>query len=143
MKESLQIQLAPPQAGRRPLRPSRDRGPRPDRAGGGNKLKSSRCRIAIAIIIACLAGAAGVARANCDEDCKSEYVSALGECRSQYQTRQEDLEDLESCLADTKGEYDDCIDDCTSIGAGGVVACSSRLAAITLASVPVGKPFSR
>jgi hypothetical protein len=91
-------------------------------------------------MIACLAGAAGVARANCDEDCKSEYVSALGECRSQYQTKQEDLQDLESCLADTKGEYDDCIDDCTSIGAGGVVACSSR-GAITLASASV--PGSR
>jgi len=78
--------------------------------------------------------ASRVAGATCNDDCKSEYVSSLGECRSNYEKGEEDLEDLENCLADTKGEYDDCIDDCVSMGAGGVVACASG-AAITLASM--------
>jgi len=78
--------------------------------------------------------ASRVAGATCNDDCKSEYVSSLGECRSNYEKGEEDLEDLENCLADTKGEYDDCIDDCDSMGAGGVVACASG-AAITLASM--------
>ncbi len=80
--------------------------------------------------------ASRVAGATCNDDCKNEYVSSLGECRSNYEKGQEDLEDLENCLADTKGEYDDCIDDCDSMGAGGVVACASGAKAITLASTP-------
>jgi hypothetical protein len=82
-------------------------------------------------------GAARVAGGTCDDDCKNEYVSALGECRSQYEKGEENLEDLESCLADTRGEYDDCVDACNSMGAGGVVACKSGPAAITLASMPL------
>ncbi|GEM_PF-5149355 len=62
----------------------------------------------------------------CDDDCKGEYVSNLGQCRADYSHGDEDLQDLEECLADTRSEYDDCIDDCTSLGAGGVVACSSQ-----------------
>jgi hypothetical protein len=79
--------------------------------------------------------ASRVAGATCNDDCKNEYVSSLGECRSNYEKGEEDLEDLENCLADTKGEYDDCIDDCDSMGAGGVVACTSGPKAITLASM--------
>ncbi len=69
--------------------------------------------------------AAAPAGAGCNEDCKSEYVSALGDCRAQYEKGDENLQDLEDCLVDTRGEYDDCIDDCTSLGAEGVVACAS------------------
>ena len=79
--------------------------------------------------------ASHVAGATCDDDCKNEYVSSLGECRAQYEKGKEDLEDLENCLADTKGEYDDCVDDCDSMGAGGVVACATGSAALTLASL--------
>lgn len=72
-----------------------------------------------------LAASAIPARAGCDEDCNNEYVSNLGDCRSSYEQTDRDLHDLEECLADTRGEYDDCIDDCTLLGAGGVVACLS------------------
>jgi len=78
-----------------------------------------------AFLVAALYGFAAPAIAGCNEDCRSEYASAVGECRTEYQQGDEDLQDLEDCLVDTRGEYDDCIDDCTSIGAGGVVACRS------------------
>lgn len=79
---------------------------------------------ALLLTAAVLAAAPSVG-ASCNEDCKSEYTSALGDCRAQYEKGDEDLQDLEDCLVDTRGEYDDCIDDCTSLGAGGVVACAS------------------
>jgi hypothetical protein len=92
-----------------------------------NQLKNPRRPWPIVILIAAvaLAAGAGTARASCNDDCKSEYVSAMGECRTQYEKGESDLQDLEDCLVDTQGEYDDCIDDCTSLGAGGVVACAS------------------
>jgi hypothetical protein len=74
---------------------------------------------------ACLTAYVVPAAAGCSEDCKSEYVSALGQCRTQYELGEESLQDLEDCMVDTRSEYDDCIDDCTSLGAGGVVACKS------------------
>jgi hypothetical protein len=86
--------------------------------------------IAIFLLAASLIASATVARAGCNEDCKSEYVSALGECRTEYEQGEEDLHDLEDCLVDTRSEYDDCIDDCTSLGAGGVVACKSSAAGV-------------
>ncbi len=87
----------------------------------------------IVLIMSYLAGPAAVASANCNDDCKNEYVSTLNECRAQYE-QSKDLQDLEECLADTRSEYDDCIDDCTSLGAGGVMACSSGATGLTLTS---------
>ena len=91
------------------------------------------------LVAAALALCAAPARAagGCDDDCKSEYVSALGECRAQYNQGDHDLQDLEDCLVDTRGEYDDCIDDCVTLGAGGVVACSSSGAALRLVTFTV------
>jgi hypothetical protein len=75
----------------------------------------------VAAALLLLAFAATV-RAGCDEDCKGEYLSSLGECRTHYEQGDRNVQELELCLADTRGEYDDCIDDCTALGAGGVVA---------------------
>ena len=82
-----------------------------------------RFGIVIVVVMSGLAGHAAVASATCNDDCKNEYVSSLNECRAQYE-QGKDLQDLEECLADTRSEYDDCIDDCTSLGAGGVMACA-------------------
>jgi hypothetical protein len=79
----------------------------------------------IVLVMGCLAGSS-VVGANCNDDCKNEYVSGLSDCRSQYD-QSKDLQDLEECLADSRSEYDDCIDDCTDLGAGGVMACSSAI----------------
>ncbi len=76
-------------------------------------------------VAASLAISAAPAGASCSTDCKNEYVFALGECRSDYERGDENLQDLEDCLVDTRSEYEDCIDDCTSLGAGGVVARES------------------
>ena len=81
---------------------------------------------AIVLVMGCLAGSSAVAGANCNDDCKNEYVSGLSDCRTQYD-QSKDLQDLEECLADSRSEYDDCIDDCTDLGAGGVMACSSAI----------------
>ncbi len=89
--------------------------------GAGRKLKRAAGLLAVLL----LSASAVPARAGCDEDCKSEYVSNLGDCRANYEQGGRSLQDLEDCLADTRGEYDDCIDDCTALGAGGVVACLS------------------
>lgn len=98
----------------------------------GLSRKRNPCRLIAAVLLgAALAAPAAPASAGCNEDCKSEYVSALGECRTEYQRGDEDLHDLEDCLVDTRGEYEDCIDDCTSLGAGGVVACVSAGARVT------------
>ncbi len=83
------------------------------------------------LVAAALAVSAVPASAGCDEDCNGEYVSALGDCRAQYDHGDQTLQDLEDCLVDTRGEYDDCIDDCTLLGAGGVVACKSSGRAVT------------
>jgi hypothetical protein len=93
----------------------------------------SRYLIAITLAIFCLTALGSRARASCNDDCRSEYVSALNDCRSQYEHGDQDLQDLEDCIGDTKDEYDDCVDECTSLGAGGVVACSSRSTPMTLA----------
>jgi hypothetical protein len=90
--------------------------------GGGLKLKQATCWV-LAVLL--LSASAVAARGGCDEDCKNEYVSNLGDCRANYENGDRSLENLEDCLADTRGEYDDCIDDCTALGAGGVVACTS------------------
>jgi hypothetical protein len=88
-----------------------------------DKLKTISCLFALLLLAPpVLAAHAG----GCDEDCKGEYVSDLGECRTDYEKGDENLQDLEECLADTRSEYQDCVDDCTSLGAGGVIACSSR-----------------
>lgn len=79
----------------------------------------------IVLVMAYLTSLVSVARANCNDDCKNEYLSALNECRSEYE-QSKDLQDLEECLADSRSEYDDCVDDCNSLGAGGVMAYSSR-----------------
>ncbi|HKD69153.1 MAG TPA: hypothetical protein VKB84_20100 [Candidatus Binataceae bacterium] len=102
-------------------------GPYPTRAA--RELKT-RPWLVIFLTAAVLAASGASARAGCNEDCKSEYVSALGDCRSQYEKGNENLQDLEDCLVDTRSEYDDCIDDCTSLGAGGVVACKSTVGAV-------------
>jgi hypothetical protein len=109
----------------------RDALPGPNPSSALNKFKDRSRLIAIFVVAVVLAATAAPAGAGCNEDCKSEYVSALGECRTQYEKGDQDLQDLEDCLVDTRGEYDDCIDDCTSLGAGGVVACASPGAAIT------------
>ena len=100
----------------------------------------------IAVLVAAVAAAGwtAAAGAGCNEDCRSEYVSALGECRVQYEKGNENLQDLEDCLVDTRGEYDDCIDDCTSMGAGGVVACKSSDRALRPVSLlaPARNPSS-
>jgi len=80
----------------------------------------------IVLVTGWLAGSNAVAGANCNDDCKNEYVSGLNDCRAQY-GQSKDLQDLEECLADSRSEYDDCIDDCTDLGAGGVMACSSAI----------------
>jgi hypothetical protein len=85
------------------------------------KLKNLSWLFALVLLI----GSAIPARAGCDEDCTGEYVSNLGECRTDYEQGDRNTQDLEECLADTRSEYEDCVDDCTSLGAGGVVACSS------------------
>jgi hypothetical protein len=81
--------------------------------------------IAICLVAAALGASATRASANCDDDCKSEYVSSLDECRSQYEGGDKNQQDLEDCLVDTRSEYEDCLDDCNSLGAGGVMACQS------------------
>ncbi len=86
-----------------------------------HKLKNISWFFALLLLI----GSAIPARAGCDEDCKGEYVSNLGECRTDYEQGDKNPQDLEECLADTRSEYEDCVDDCTSLGAGGVIACSS------------------
>ncbi len=86
--------------------------------------KRVRLWAVIVLLIGCLAGSSAVAGATCNDDCKNEYVSGLNDCRAQYD-QSKDLQDLEECLADSRSEYDDCIDDCTDLGAGGVMACSS------------------
>jgi hypothetical protein len=86
-------------------------------------IRNRRHLIALFLLTASITAYAATAAANCDEDCKNEYVSALGDCRNQYEQDGKDLQDLEDCLVDTRGEYQDCVDDCTSMGAGGVVAC--------------------
>jgi len=92
-----------------------------------------RFGIVIMLVMSGLAGHAAVASATCNDDCKNEYVSSLNECRAQYE-QGKDLQDLEECLADTRSEYDDCIDDCTSLGAGGVMACASGAGGLKLTS---------
>jgi len=86
--------------------------------------------IAILVLTISIAAPVALASAGCNEDCKSEYLSSLGECRTDYERGDEDIHDLEDCLVDTRSEYDDCIDDCTSLGAGGVVACKSPAAGL-------------
>jgi hypothetical protein len=92
--------------------------------GVGNK-RVRLCAVMV-LVMGCLAGSSAVAGANCNDDCKNEYVSGLSDCRAQYD-QSKDLQDLEECLADSRSEYDDCIDDCTDLGAGGVMACSSAI----------------
>jgi hypothetical protein len=88
-------------------------------------VKSRPRLIAFFVLAAALAAFAKGASASCDDDCKSEYVSSLDECRTQYEQGDKNLQDLEDCLVDTRSEYQDCLDDCTSLGAGGVMACKS------------------
>jgi hypothetical protein len=92
---------------------------------------SNRAWPAAVLVAAAMLAVCAAARASCNDDCRNEYVSALSECRAQYQSGDTDLQDLQDCLADTQGEYDDCIDDCTSLGAGGVVACAAPHGALT------------
>jgi hypothetical protein len=103
----------------------------PSRESVSYKIKNRFWLIGIFLVAAVLAASLARADAGCDQDCKSEYVSALGECRAQYDHGDHNQQDLEDCLVDTRGEYDDCIDDCTSLGAGGVVACKSSGRAVT------------
>jgi hypothetical protein len=117
----------------------RNFGPNPRLRGSRRNRSGPLCAIAISLLIAML-GAAAPAGANCDEDCNGELVSALRDCRSQYEQGGEDLSGLEDCLADTRNEYDDCVDECTSIGAGGVVACSSPAGLSTVVSLRVRWP---
>jgi hypothetical protein len=100
-------------------------------ASASNKIKHRPWLIGMFLVAAALTVSAVPAGAGCDEDCNGEYVSALDECRAQYDHGDQSLQDLEDCLVDTRGEYDDCIDDCTSLGAGGVVACKSSGKAVT------------
>jgi hypothetical protein len=88
----------------------------------------------LAGLIAAMLAMCHTVGATCNDDCSSEYLSSLKDCRAQYQDGQEDVQDLEDCLVDTRSEYDDCIDDCTSTGAGGVVACSADAHGLRLIS---------
>jgi hypothetical protein len=105
--------------------------------------KGASYLIAVWLIASVLATSTAGARASCNDDCKNEYVSSLSDCRAQYEGGQEDLQDLEDCLVDTRSEYDDCIDDCTSTGAGGVVACSADASAVRLISFAPAPPQNR
>ncbi len=89
-------------------------------------------RVAALILLAVLIVSSNAAAAGdgCNDDCRNEYVSALGDCRTRYENGDKDLQDLEDCLVDTRSEYDDCLDDCTALGAGGVIACAALRGAI-------------
>jgi hypothetical protein len=88
---------------------------------GARKLKKVSRIAAVFLLIL----SAVPARAGCDEDCKGEYVFAVDECRSDYEQGSRNVQELELCLADTRNEYEDCVDDCTALGAGGLVAGTS------------------
>ncbi len=100
---------------------------------GARKLKKICCVAAVFLLIA----SAVPARAGCDEDCKGEYVFAVDECRSEYEQGSRNVQELELCLADTRSEYDDCVDDCTALGAGGLVAGTSWVPLLSPAAFTV------
>ena len=49
--------------------------------------------------------------AGCKSDCQDEYASAVESCKTQYDDP-DDADELQTCMDNTKSEYDSCIDEC-------------------------------